>query len=73
MKIWVIKHKGKTWWGNFIGILNYEMAVGSEKVSSGMFFYRRKDAKKCLEATGNEFLEVVSAEVEECKQDNRRN
>jgi hypothetical protein len=67
MKIYLIKHKGKTWWGNLI-ICGTEITIGmgkeETKIMAEKYFFRKKDAeifRKTLSYWDN--LEVVSAEV----------
>lgn len=72
MKIWAVKHKGKTWWGNFIGLTSEMHFNDKSVVNCGYFFFKRKDAMKYLKTLKYDFYEVVSAELEESKQDNRK-
>lgn len=72
MKLYLIKHKGKNWFGNLVGFGN-EMTIGKDKFYTHFTFYRKKDAKKYLDTFKHkEYLEIVSAEIEESKQDNRK-
>lgn len=71
MKIWIIKHKGKTWWGN---MLHSEMEFGDGyKCLIQYCFYRKKDARKYLIMMEfPEYYEIVGCEVPKSKQDNRK-
>jgi hypothetical protein len=78
MKIYLIKHKGKTWWGNLVAItseMTFKNIEGNEFICySGRWFFKKKDAeifRRTLSYWDN--LEVVSAEVKNCKKDNRIN
>ena len=63
MKIWLIKHKGANWWGNFLHEREIEFPDG-EKIYSQNCFYRKKDAVKYRNSGRyHEFFEVVSAEI----------
>lgn len=71
MKIWIIKHKGKNWWGN-MGLDN-EISDGNTTVNSQPCFYRRKDALWYMKTKKyTEFYEVVGATLDESTQDNRK-
>ena len=72
MRIWIVKHKGKNWWGNMW--LNKMEFTNDEWVWSGYCFYRKKDAVKFLKAQGEdaEYYEIKGATLDESKQDNRR-
>jgi len=76
MKIYLIKHKGKTWWGNLVAITS-EMTIREGKNDlicyAGRYFFRKKDAELFKKTISHpEFLEIVSAEVKNCKEDNRK-
>jgi len=72
MKIWLIKHKGKTWWGNFL--LDHKISQGDKEIGYAQFFYFRKKDAELVRAmmSHDEFYEVVSAELQQSKQDNRK-
>lgn len=74
MKIWIIKRKGKTWWGNItFGTMTITKGNKEYQINSGEFFLRKKDAQKYLsDHPYPEFYEVVSAEVQQSKIDNRK-
>lgn len=70
MKVWLIKRKGKSWWGNME--MAYSLNIGKEKMYAQLCFYRRKDAVLYLKSIDHsEYWEVISAEVEKSKYDNR--
>lgn len=72
MKIYLVKHKGKTWWGNFVMLAN-TMHIGKYSCNCLPTFFFKRDAQKYLEThTNKQFLEIVSAEVKQSKQDNRK-
>lgn len=73
MKIYLIKHKGKTWWANLIG-LSAEVTLSNKyAMNCGRFFFRKKDAREFLKTyEHSKYLEIVSAEVAQCKKDNRK-
>ena len=72
MKIWIIKHKGKTWWGNLISLLQ-EMQINKNRMWVGEYYLTKKQAKNRMNSMSHsEYLEVVSAEVTKSKQDNRK-
>lgn len=73
MKIWIIKHKGKSWWANLA--LTHTVTIGDNEFWTGMYFLRKKDAVLYLKtALGDmaEYFEVVGCEVPQSKQDNRK-
>ncbi len=71
MKVWLIKHQGKNWLGNMM--CAFEVKVDEKTVAYAQeCFYRKKDAVAYLKHYNNEYLEVVSATLEESKQDNRK-
>ncbi len=73
MKVWIIKHKGKTWWGNLVGYTSEVSFSDGTAVYAGKYFFKKKDALRFMKTWEyHEFYEVVSAEVEESKQDNRK-
>jgi len=72
MKIWIIKHQGKSWWGNLTHDKEIELSDGSI-IYAQFCFYRKKDAIKIMKTYHNEYLEVVSAEIEKSNKDNRKN
>lgn len=59
MKIWLIKHKGADWWGNYRN--DYEITLeDGTKIYSQLCFYRKKDALAYLKTRSYpEYLEVV--------------
>ena len=72
MKIYLIKHKGKTWWGNLIGLCG-RMSIGDYDCHIIHTFFFKRDAIKYLNTFKNkENFEITSAEVKESKQDNRK-
>lgn len=75
MKIWILKHKGKSWVGNLIGIGGGEMKFqdGHECYFGEYFFFKRDAVKRMNAYEHKEFLEVVSATVQYCDRDNRKN
>ena len=59
MKIWLIKHTGADWFGNYRHDREIELADGSILYSQ-LCFYRKKDAVAYLKTlTYPEFYEVV--------------
>ena len=67
MKIYLIKRKGANIWKN----MEFSYIVGDAYAQ--LCFYRKKDAKSYLDTfTTNDHLEVISAEMKESKQDNRK-
>ena len=73
MKVYIIKRKGKTWWGNFVGIANPLMTTEGEEINIPSAFFRAKDAKKYLSSFHySDSFEIVSAEIKQSSQDNRR-
>ena len=73
MKIGIIKHEGKNWFGNVLGDRTMELTNGS-KFWIGTYFFRRKDAKEYMKAQypNNPYLEVISAELASSNKDNRK-
>lgn len=79
MKIWIIKHKGATWFGNFMHNVTMEIIPTARQEPYKMYaqycFYRRKDAVKYLKANYPEnidLFQVVGATLPKSKQDNRK-
>lgn len=73
MKIYLIKHRGKTILQNLIAVDTSILEEEGNKCFAGQYFFRLKDAKKHLNTFGyKEFFEITSAEVKESKQDNRK-
>ena len=73
MKIYFLKRAGKNWFGNFAA--DYDVQVGNKHFIAGLYFFRRKDAKKYLKRYDTEFgnpFEIWSAEVKEDVRDNRK-
>ena len=59
MKIWLIKHKGADYWGNYVNNLEIELTDGN-KIYAQYCFYRKKDAVAYLKARDYpEIYEVV--------------
>jgi hypothetical protein len=75
MKAWTIKHKGKTWIGNFVGLAHIVSFADGYRCYSGLFFFRKKDAVKYLKSSCAypELYEVVSLQIEKSDKDNRKN
>ena len=73
MKIYIIKHKGKTWWATLVGNSLEVTLSDGYVVNCGRYFFRKKDARAFLKIYEyNEYLEIVSAEVEKSKKDTRK-
>ena len=72
MRAYIIKHKGKTWWGNLI--LDYSHVFSdNSKIYTSTMYIKRKDAVKYLNTLEyNEFYEVVGLTIDKSKQDNRK-
>ena len=59
MKIWVIKHKGADYWGNYTPEKELELPDGTTLYAQ-LCFYRKKDAVAYLKAKNyHEYYEVV--------------
>ena len=71
MKIWIVKHKGKTWWGNLVALTG-EMTIGENTFYYGNWFFRKKDVAYMKAKKYQDYHEVVSCEVSKSKQDNRK-
>ena len=62
MKLYIIKHKGKTWFGNLD--LTKKYTINDKKFWVGDYFIRLKDAKATLETYENkEFFETTMMET----------
>lgn len=64
MKVWVIKHKGPDYWGNYRHTREIEISDHGKltTVYADLCFYRKKDAVLYMKAelgTALEFYEVV--------------
>jgi len=72
MRLYIIKHKGKTTLYN-IHTTSKLTFPGGEEIDVGRLFLRKKDAQQYHQHMPyNEFLEVVGVTVDKCDQDNRR-
>jgi len=72
MKNWIIKRKGKAWWGNVN--FDYCISIKENKFWAGLFFLRRKDAIIYLKTQYKEnlkYYEVIGCNLPISKQDNR--
>ena len=71
MKIYLLKKQGKTHWQNMplLDVVDNQNNIIS---LAGLYFIRKKDAKKYLEEKKYLYTEIISADVKKCKQDNRR-
>jgi hypothetical protein len=72
MRAYIIKHIGKTNWGNML--FESEITFTNKKIiHTGILFFRKKDAKLYLETFEyKEFYEVVGVMIEKSNFDNRR-
>ena len=71
MRLYTIKHKGKTHLANMVYDASYEFPDG-EKIYVGTFFFRKKDAEKYRKTLKYaDFFEVVGMSVDKSKEDNR--
>lgn len=67
MKIWIIKHKGADYWGNYRHSREIEITDNGETktIYADLCFYRKKDAVLYMKAkldTALEYYEVVGKE-----------
>lgn len=68
MRVFLIKRKGATYWANMLFDSKITFSDGNI-ISTGMLFFRKKDAKAYLKSVQyNEFYEVVGATVDNAKQ-----
>jgi hypothetical protein len=64
VKIWIIKHRGADWWGNYRHSREIEITDNGETrtIYADLCFYRKKDAELYLKAKmgeATEFYEVT--------------
>lgn len=71
MKIWIIKNKGKNWFGNML--CTHAVSIEGKTIAyAQLCFYRKKDAVLYMKQEyKHDFYEVVGAELPESKTDNR--
>ncbi len=67
MKLWIIRHKGKPTWGNYIGpMVEQETIYEGHCIWRGAFFFRKKDAIAFLKTKPNDYHDlycIVSVEA----------
>ena len=70
MNIWLIKHKGANYWGNYMH--DTEITIDDKTLYAQLCFYRRKDAQAYLKALSySEFYEVIKFSSQFKTGDNR--
>ena len=70
MNVWLIKHKGANYWGNYTH--DREITIDDKIFYAQLCFYRRKDAQAYLKAKEySDFYEVVKFTSRFKGQDNR--
>jgi len=70
MNIWLIKHKGANYWGNYMH--DKEITIDDKTLYAQLCFYRRKDAQAYLKALlYAEFYEVIKFNSQFKTGDNR--
>lgn len=73
MKVWLIKHRGKNWFGNMEH--SHSVEIGKDKFWAQLCFYRKKDATSYLHAKlgdNKKHWHVVGATLDHSKHDNRK-
>jgi hypothetical protein len=64
MRVYIIKHKGANYWGNYRHDTEITFPNNGGTIYAGRYFFRKKDAKKYLgEEKYKEFFEIVPFEM----------
>ena len=74
MRAFIIKRKGKTWFGNMLH--NYKISINDNTFYADLIFYKKKDAKIFLKTEFSkdiqDMFEIIGVTIDKSNQDNRK-